>query len=347
MLTHSSHVTHFCQIGTEEWRTSQQFVSMETIVLNYFWQTRDLRSQRLLDIQVPRLQPTARSLVQGSLVWDHQICYNKRPRHHHFSTRYSPNAMEWEIHSFRSHIRGSLRFGVEIHAHNSRIHSQKSASNHCFGVDSTILAWNSTSKTKWSLIWLLKEWISIPTALNKTLKTHAEVEFDRNSIPTLIIEPLLINYLQTKNLRTSCPKSYQSDDIDSCSFNRHSPTTSKYWQRPSTRFPVGWTRRIGSSPNPTATRSAARTAPSPLSNWRLKVAKLSQELDNIAEERKEEESLKTQLQVLETRKHPGADPDNGIQKSSRSKGGGGLRGGRLLPPPPPPPYPPLTTRHHC
>ena len=47
-----------------------------------------------------RLQPTARSLVQGSLVWDHQICYNKRPWHHHcyslLLTRYSPNAMEWK-----------------------------------------------------------------------------------------------------------------------------------------------------------------------------------------------------------------------------------------------------------
>ena len=31
----------------------------------------------------------------------------------------------------------SLRFGVEIHAQNSGIHSQKNDSNHCFGVDST------------------------------------------------------------------------------------------------------------------------------------------------------------------------------------------------------------------
>ena len=34
---------------------------------------------------------------------------------------------------------GSLRFGVEIHAQNSGIHSQKSVSNHYFGVESTMI----------------------------------------------------------------------------------------------------------------------------------------------------------------------------------------------------------------
>ena len=67
-----------------------------------------------------------------------------------------------EIHSFRSHIRGSLCFGVEIHAQNSGIHSQKGDSDRYFGVDSTILSVDFFSNLKWSLIWLLKEWISTP-----------------------------------------------------------------------------------------------------------------------------------------------------------------------------------------
>ena len=39
-----------------------------------------------------------------------------------------------EIHYFRSHI-GITSFGVEIHSQNSGIQSQKSDSNHYFGVD--------------------------------------------------------------------------------------------------------------------------------------------------------------------------------------------------------------------
>ena len=50
-----------------------------------------------------------------------------------------------EIHSFRSHIR-ITPFGVEIHAQNSGIHSQKSDLNHYFGVDSTILRVDFHSK---------------------------------------------------------------------------------------------------------------------------------------------------------------------------------------------------------
>ena len=44
-----------------------------------------------------------------------------------------PNFVNRYIPSFKRH------FGVEIHAQNSGIHSQKSDSNHYFGVDSTII----------------------------------------------------------------------------------------------------------------------------------------------------------------------------------------------------------------
>ena len=53
------------------------------------------------------------------------------------------------FHSFRSHkLLGIISFGVEINAQNSEIHSQKSDSNHYFGVDSTTLRVDFHSKTK-------------------------------------------------------------------------------------------------------------------------------------------------------------------------------------------------------
>ena len=50
---------------------------------------------------------------------------------------YSLNVQEWKS-TLLGVILGIIRFGVEIHAQNSDIHSQKSDSNHYFGVDSTI-----------------------------------------------------------------------------------------------------------------------------------------------------------------------------------------------------------------
>ena len=51
---------------------------------------------------------------------------------------YALNVQEWKSTLLRV-ILGITSFGVEIHAQNSGIHSQKSDSNHYFGVDSTIL----------------------------------------------------------------------------------------------------------------------------------------------------------------------------------------------------------------
>ena len=67
-----------------------------------------------------------------------------------------------EIHSFRSHIRITSFWSGNPRSKSSGIHSQKSDSNHYFGVDSTILSMDIHSKMMWSLIWLLKEWISTP-----------------------------------------------------------------------------------------------------------------------------------------------------------------------------------------
>ena len=64
---------------------------------------------------------------------------------------YSLNVQEWKS-TLVGVILGSLCFGVEIHAQNSGIHSQKSDSNHYFGVDSTILSVDFHSKRKWSLM---------------------------------------------------------------------------------------------------------------------------------------------------------------------------------------------------
>ena len=51
-----------------------------------------------------------------------------------------------EIHSIIGVVLGITSFGVEIHAQNSGIHSQKSDLNHYFGVDSTILRVDFHSK---------------------------------------------------------------------------------------------------------------------------------------------------------------------------------------------------------
>ena len=69
-----------------------------------------------------------------------------------------------EIHSFRSHIR-ITSFGVEIHSQNSGIHSKVVVWITLWRVDSAILSVDFHSKMKWSLIWLLKEWISTPVHL--------------------------------------------------------------------------------------------------------------------------------------------------------------------------------------
>ena len=61
--------------------------------------------------------------------------------------QYSLNAAEWKFNLLRV-ILGITSLGVEIHAQNSGIHSQKSDSNHYFGVDSTILRVDFHSKMK-------------------------------------------------------------------------------------------------------------------------------------------------------------------------------------------------------
>ena len=55
-----------------------------------------------------------------------------------------------------------MRFGVEIQAQNSGIQSQKSDSNHYFGVDSAIIWEWIQLQMKSSLLLLQKEWISTP-----------------------------------------------------------------------------------------------------------------------------------------------------------------------------------------
>ena len=59
---------------------------------------------------------------------------------------------------FRSHkLLGITSFGVEIHAQTSGFHSQKSDSNHYFGVDSTFLEWIFTPLHEESNNFHLKE----------------------------------------------------------------------------------------------------------------------------------------------------------------------------------------------
>ena len=62
-------------------------------------------------------------------------------------TDFSLNGQEWKS-TLLGFILGITSFGVEIHrdAQNSGIHSQKSDSNHYFGVDSTILRVDFHSK---------------------------------------------------------------------------------------------------------------------------------------------------------------------------------------------------------
>ena len=57
----------------------------------------------------------------------------------------SRNIQEWKS-TLLGVMIGIISFGVEIHAQNSGIHSQKSDSNHYFGVDSTILRVDFHSK---------------------------------------------------------------------------------------------------------------------------------------------------------------------------------------------------------
>ena len=68
---------------------------------------------------------------------------------------YSLYVQEWKSTLFGI-ILGITSFGVEIHTQNSGIHSQKSDSNHYFGLDSTISRVDFHLQTKWSLIWLPK-----------------------------------------------------------------------------------------------------------------------------------------------------------------------------------------------
>ena len=79
----------------------------------------------------------------------------------HLNFKYSVNMQEWKSTRLGVILR-ITSFEMEIHTQNSGIHSQKSDSNHYFGVDSTILRKDFHSKTKWYLIWHLKEWISTP-----------------------------------------------------------------------------------------------------------------------------------------------------------------------------------------
>ena len=58
---------------------------------------------------------------------------------------YSLNVQEWKS-TLLGVILGITSFGVEIHAQNSGIHSQKSDSNQYIGVDSTILRVDFHSK---------------------------------------------------------------------------------------------------------------------------------------------------------------------------------------------------------
>ena len=58
---------------------------------------------------------------------------------------YSLNVQEWKS-TLLGVILGITSFGVEIHAQNIGIHSQKSDPNHYFGVDSTILRVDFHSK---------------------------------------------------------------------------------------------------------------------------------------------------------------------------------------------------------
>ena len=65
---------------------------------------------------------------------------------------YSLTVWEWKS-TLLGVILGSIRFGVAIHSQNSGIRSQKSDSNHYFGVDSTIIWEWIQLQMKWSLIW--------------------------------------------------------------------------------------------------------------------------------------------------------------------------------------------------
>ena len=58
---------------------------------------------------------------------------------------YSLNVQEWKS-TLLGVILGITSFGVEIHIQNSGIYSQKSDSNHYFGLDSTILRVNFHGK---------------------------------------------------------------------------------------------------------------------------------------------------------------------------------------------------------
>ena len=82
---------------------------------------------------------------------------------------YSLNAVEWKS-TLLGVILGSLRFGVEIHSQNSGIHSKvvSSGLNHSFESGFHYFERGFSLQTKWSLIWLLKEWISTPTHLEST-----------------------------------------------------------------------------------------------------------------------------------------------------------------------------------
>ena len=64
---------------------------------------------------------------------------------------YSLNVQEWKS-TLLGVILGITSFGVEIHAQISGIHSQKSDSNHYFGVDSTILRVTGVSKKLYNAI---------------------------------------------------------------------------------------------------------------------------------------------------------------------------------------------------
>ena len=80
---------------------------------------------------------------------------------------YSPNAVEWKS-TLLGVILGITSFGVEIHSQNSGIHSKVVVWITLFEIGFHYFERGFPLQTKWSLIWLLKEWISTPVHLEST-----------------------------------------------------------------------------------------------------------------------------------------------------------------------------------
>ena len=77
---------------------------------------------------------------------------------------YSLNAVEWKSTLFGV-LLGSLHLELNPLPNYSGIHSKVVVWITLLRVDSTILSVDFHSKMKWSLIWLLKEWVSTPAHL--------------------------------------------------------------------------------------------------------------------------------------------------------------------------------------